>query len=335
MIKDTVVVETNKGDRFQGKLCSDVIQLISQEMECLMILIRSTCGLRAGFFSLKSNRLFAISNLIVIGRTELGLQGLRSPTLFLDCVSATLSTCMWNQQCCFRRLPHILRNEGVEIVMNPLFQNGLRFEYKRRLAADILAVDYHLTDIESSFTDPSVPAVLDRTVKKVMQGSMDTTVMACGLQLEMDLDAIRPNSDLLTIKDVDDFITSEANSIDILMFEVVKMPRLLSSRNPNRPTIYSFYHILLLLLSYHSNTPITSETSSCMFRDVQSCIAIMEPLYIHANRLLQWLNDKRMRSEKTWNDLNTVKEGLIQLIIHIEPAGLPIEEVSCVRNEYI
>ena len=58
----------------------------------------------------------------------------------------------------------------------------------------------------------------------------------------------------------------------------------------------------------------------------------MEPLYLHANRLLQWLNDKRVRSEKSWSDLSVMKEGLTHFLICMEPAGLSPEAVSCVQN---
>ena len=262
--KETVTVETNTGDVFKGSFCSDYLQLMSKKSSCMLILIRSACGLRGGFFNFYSRQLLAIIDLVIVNRLTLGLRGLRSPTLFLDCVSGAVSTCMANQLSCSQKLPSILRKEGMEIIMSPLFRNGLRTEYKRRIAADILSVDYHMTEIASICVDGSTETS-NRTVKAVMKSTMDTTVLACGLQLEMDLDTLQPTSSFITIKDVDNFLTSETNPIDETMFKVIKMPRLLSSRNPNHTTIFSFYHLLLLLLSYHSNTPITSETSSCQF----------------------------------------------------------------------
>jgi hypothetical protein len=294
--------------------------------------MRSGCGLRGGFFGFCSHQLLAIIDLVLVNRRTLGLQGLRSPTLFLDCVSGAVSTCMANQLSCSQHLPSILRKEGMDIVMSPLFRNGLQMEYKKRIAADILSADYHMAEIVPICVDQSAPEVSNRTVKAIMKSTMDTTILACGLQLEMDLDTLKPTSSSITISSIDNFVTSEANPIDEAMFKVIKMPRLLSSRNPNHATIYSFYHLFLLLLSYHSNTPITSETSSCQINNEISFIVIMEPLYAHANHLLQWLNDRRVRSEKSWDDLSAMKDGLAKLLLYVEPSGMSPEAVSCVQN---
>ena len=332
ILKETVIVETNNGDVFKGRFCSDYLQLMSKKLSCMLILMRSGCGLRGGFFGFCSHQLLAIIDLVLVNRRTLGLQGLRSPTLFLDCVSGAVSTCMANQLSCSQHLPSILRKEGMDIVMSPLFRNGLQMEYKKRIAADILSADYHMAEIVPICVDQSAPEVSNRTVKAIMKSTMDTTILACGLQLEMDLDTLKPTSSSITISSIDNSVTSEANPIDEAMFKVIKMPRLLSSRNPNHATIYSFYHLFLLLLSYHSNTPITSETSSCQINNEISFIVIMEPLYAHANHLLQWLNDRRVRSEKSWDDLSAMKDGLAKLLLYVEPSGMSPEAVSCVQN---
>ena len=326
--EDTVIAETNNGFVYTGRKSPYSLQLISKNSSHVMILIRSGDGLRAGLYSYSSYQLIAVLDLFVNRLTQ-GLRGLRASPLFLDCVSGAVSTCMAYQLMCSQQISNILRKEGLEIVLTPLFQNGLRMEYKKLIAADVLSADYQVAEIVSSCADPVSPETANRTPKTVMRNTKDPTVLDCGLQLEKYIQSLQPSSSL-TIDEVNAFLISEANPIDEVMFQVIKRPRLLSSRNPNIDTIFTFFHLIILLLSYHSCTPISSETSSSAFNDERLFIVIMEQLYTQANHLLQWLNDKRVRSEKSWNDLSAMREELIQLLLYVEPAGLSLEAVSCV-----
>ena len=53
------------------------------------------------------------------------------------------------------------------------------------------------------------------------------------------------------------------------------------------------------------------------------------PVYKQANRLLQLINDKRIRSNQTWETIERVQRQLLLLLsIRLESAELPLEVVS-------
>ena len=55
---------------------------------------------------------------------------------------------------------------------------------------------------------------------------------------------------------------------------------------------------------------------------------ILIPVYKQANHLLQLINDKRIRSNQTWEMMEDIQRQLLLLSLRLESAELPLEVVS-------
>ena len=57
-------------------------------------------------------------------------------------------------------------------------------------------------------------------------------------------------------------------------------------------------------------------------------LAMLIPIYKQANHLLQFINDKRIRSNQTWDSTESLQRQLLLLSLRLDSAGLPLEVVS-------
>ena len=249
-----------------------------QQQQSFILLLRSAVGWRAHFISKRDWSIWMMINLTPSPRPFFGLQGLRSPTLFLDTVCAVLSTLLYNQLSSFHSLPFSFssspqqqNNNSVSLLYSPLFRNGLHASIKSHITSELVQGECHLTGFEELLHNPT----LDSTSLKattVTPKRKSVTEMACELNFGKMLSSLfsftrvtlppptsssssttttcteHGNNDHLSKGMVQTILTDQ----DIEVFKQVKMPRLLSASHSKSSLIIGIYHVLIRTLCYHT-----------------------------------------------------------------------------------
>ena len=275
-----------------------------------LTLLRSVNGFTGVVYSTNRRSPILVMELENQSVTDLGLQGMRSPTLFLDCIGAVLSTLMWNQQ-------NIVHCDGsADVTQAPLsfLREGFTPHLRRRLLERLLNSDYCSSHLWESANHSAVSSSLNPEIPPTIHSDPENKEKiwrAC----EPLFPPLRPVSEVE--RKVRSYPLTGLSPFDQSVFEKSSRPTLLSPSNPHSGEIASLFHEIVCFLSGYS---------TCIPARRISFVAI-EALYKQATRLLMLLNSYRVRSQLSWEALGDVQKELASLALSIQPAEMDLEEV--------
>lgn len=241
---------------------------------------------------------------------DLGLQGMRSPTLFLDCIGAVFSTLIWNQQ------NSMQYNESADVKwLSSLsfLREGFTSRLRGLLIEHLLNSDYRSSHLWESvdLSELSDASSLEIPSTDHANSVNQEIWKAC----ELLLPPLRSVSEVET--KVRSFPLTELSPLDVSVFEKSSRPALLSPSNPHSSEIASLFHEIVCFLSGYS---------SCMSHYHNSSIAT-EVLYKQSTRLLMFLNGYRVRNQLSWEVMRGIQSELRILARVIQPVEMDLEEV--------
>lgn len=245
----------------------------SHSTDLLLLLLHAEAGWRAHFISPSTWTIQFILDLSPAHPKSLGLQGLRSPTLFLDSISAVISTILWNHMNCLHSLPEFVQQEHISpFLLSPLLRNGFPSFWKERIATELIGGEYRLAEFEVMMEDLNLMEL--PTESKAGMSGKSATSMACKMSFgklltklssstqsihsvkgteEMRKMMMLPTTTTTTTTTNMDNLKSELSDQDRAIFQVVKMPRLLTEANPQVSFTRILYHLIVDVLQYHSH----------------------------------------------------------------------------------
>lgn len=160
------------------------------------------------------------------------MQGLRSPTLFLDSLNYVLHSLVGNQLHAFYRINRVVP----DCFSSCLFRNGMNMEFSHQVLTDILNGESALffEETEKKCCDHNL--LLDQSVQSLMEKSC-----ASDLQIRAELQGRKYCLDL------------PDTEYELQLYQAVKLPPICSVTHPHHKVILPLYRIIMCVAAYHTN----------------------------------------------------------------------------------
>ena len=229
---------------FSGGSTKGVLVVDCTEYPYSLALIRSVNGFQGVvYFTTKRSPILFVE-MKNQSPADLGLQGMRSPTLFLDCVGAVFSTLIWNQQ------NSMLYDGSADAKQIPLsfLREGFAPHLRRLLLEHLLNSDCCSSHFLESARH-SLSSALSSSVPVTVHSGLDNKESiwrAC----ECLLPPFRFGSEVGA--KVLSYPLTELSPFDLSVFEKSSRPALLSPSTPHAGEIASLFHQIVCFLSGYS-----------------------------------------------------------------------------------
>lgn len=269
---------------FEGSSQGNRYSLFSSDKTKLLILFRGS--LQSLYGLIFDTKTMNIRGFIYCKEKETfeGLQGLRSPTLFLHSLHFVLHSLVRNQLHAFSRIKKVMP----ECFSCDLFRNGMSMEFSHQVLIDILNGESTLFFEETEKKGYDGNLLLDQSVQSIMEKNCISDI-----QITAELQGRKYCLDL------------PDTEYELQLYQAVKLPPICSVTHPYHKVILPLYRIIMCVVAYHTNQLhclLPSQNHSGEFALTSEILS----LYKQGAQFMTKLQVLRQQLDLSWDDFQFI-----------------------------